>query len=107
MSDQRLSLVIGDHHSEPLGRVATLAWVFNPTPGADIIPRLHDAKVSTVWPKMWSGCDFNCSFVTGRNRPRAVVRGVNETGVDSWHRYYGSYTGLHLIANPLRIGCHL
>ena len=32
---------IGDHHSEPLGRVSTQAWVFNPAPGPDIIPRLH------------------------------------------------------------------
>ncbi|WGV23150.1 hypothetical protein QIY50_21225 [Pseudomonas putida] len=30
--------------SEPLGRVSTPAWVFNPSPGPDIIPRLHDAK---------------------------------------------------------------
>lgn len=29
-----------------LGRVFTRAWVFNPTPGPDIIPRLHDAKVN-------------------------------------------------------------
>ncbi len=32
--------------SEVLGRVATQALVFNPTPGPDIIPRLLDAKVS-------------------------------------------------------------
>jgi len=37
---------IGDHQSEPLRRVVTQAWVFNPTPGPDIIPRLHDAKVN-------------------------------------------------------------
>ncbi|WP_313456430.1 hypothetical protein [Pseudomonas sp.] len=42
----RADVHIGDHHSEPLGRVATQAWVFNPTPGPDIIPRLHDAKVN-------------------------------------------------------------
>lgn len=42
----RADVHIGDHHSEVLGRVATQAWVFNPTPGPDIIPRLHDAKVN-------------------------------------------------------------
>lgn len=42
----RADIHIGDHHSEPLGRVSTQAWVFNPTPGPDIIPRLHDAKVN-------------------------------------------------------------
>lgn len=42
----RADVHIGDHHSKPLGRVATQAWVFNPTPGSDIIPRLHDAKVN-------------------------------------------------------------
>ncbi|MNN29899.1 hypothetical protein D3C81_1435210 [compost metagenome] len=39
---------IGDHHSETLGRVSTQAWVFNPTPGPDIIPRLLDAKITTM-----------------------------------------------------------
>jgi hypothetical protein len=34
---QRSDIHIGDHQSEPLG------WVFNLTPGPDIIPRLHDA----------------------------------------------------------------
>ena len=42
----RADIHIGDHHSEPLGRVSTQAWVFNPSPGTDIIPRLHDAKVN-------------------------------------------------------------
>ncbi|EKT4504162.1 hypothetical protein QEM14_001791 [Pseudomonas putida] len=42
----RADVHIGDHHSEPLGRVSTQAWVFNPTPGPDIIPRLYDAKVN-------------------------------------------------------------
>lgn len=42
----RADIHIGDHHSPPLGRVATQAWVFNPTPGPDIIPRLHDVKVN-------------------------------------------------------------
>ena len=42
----RADIHIGDHHSEPLGRESTQAWVFNPTPGPDIIPRLHDAKVN-------------------------------------------------------------
>lgn len=42
----RADIHIGDHHSEVLGRVATQAWVFNPTPGPDIIPRLLDAKVN-------------------------------------------------------------
>ncbi|WP_409292321.1 hypothetical protein [Pseudomonas sp. KCJK9058] len=42
----RADIHIGDHHSEPLGRVSTQAWVFNPAPGPDIIPRLHDAKVN-------------------------------------------------------------
>ena len=42
----RADIHIGDHHSELLGRVATQAWVFNRTPGPDIIPRLHDAKVN-------------------------------------------------------------
>ena len=42
----RADVHIGDHHSEPLGRVSTQAWVFNPTPGPDISPRLHDAKVN-------------------------------------------------------------
>ncbi|MEE9944096.1 MAG: hypothetical protein PBV00_07155 [Pseudomonas asiatica] len=42
----RADIHIGDHHSEPLGRVSTQAWVFNPSPGPDIIPRLHDAKLN-------------------------------------------------------------
>ncbi|MGJ3439361.1 hypothetical protein AAZU54_05105 [Pseudomonas sp. Je.1.5.c] len=42
----RADIHIGDNHSEPLGRVATQAWVFNPTSGPDVIPRLHDAKVN-------------------------------------------------------------
>lgn len=42
----RADIHIGDHHSEPLDRVATQAWVFNPIPGPDIITRLHDAKVN-------------------------------------------------------------
>ncbi|WP_236183495.1 hypothetical protein [Pseudomonas juntendi] len=42
----RADIHIGDYHSESLGRVATQAWVFNPTPGPDMIPRLHDAKVN-------------------------------------------------------------
>ncbi|WP_448196680.1 hypothetical protein [Pseudomonas putida] len=42
----RADIHIGDHHSEVLGRVGTQAWVFNPTPGPDIIPRLLDAKVN-------------------------------------------------------------
>ncbi|MBA6061532.1 MULTISPECIES: hypothetical protein [Pseudomonas] len=42
----RADIHIGDQHSEPLGRVSTQAWVFNPSPGPDIIPRLHDAKVN-------------------------------------------------------------
>lgn len=42
----RADVHIGAHHNEPLGRVATQAWVFNPTPGPDIIPRLYDAKVN-------------------------------------------------------------
>lgn len=42
----RADIHIGDHHSEPLGRVSTQAWVFNSSPGPDIIPRLHDAKVN-------------------------------------------------------------
>lgn len=29
----RADVHIGDHHSEPLGRVSTQAWIFNPTPG--------------------------------------------------------------------------
>ncbi len=37
---------IGEHHSEALGRVSTQAWVFNPSPGPDIIPRLLDADVN-------------------------------------------------------------
>ncbi|MDM3887034.1 hypothetical protein QSV36_15785 [Pseudomonas sp. BCRC 81390] len=37
---------IGDHYSESLGRESTQAWVFNPTPSDDIVPRLHDAKVN-------------------------------------------------------------
>ena len=45
-SQLRADIHIGDHHSEPLGRVATQAWVFNPTPGPDVIPRLHDARVN-------------------------------------------------------------
>lgn len=39
---------IGDHHSAPLGRMSTQAWVFTHSPGADIIPRLHDAKASGI-----------------------------------------------------------
>jgi hypothetical protein len=42
----RADIHIGDHPSEPLGRVATQAWMFNPTPGPDVIPRLHDARVN-------------------------------------------------------------
>ncbi|EKT4495439.1 hypothetical protein QEM27_003188 [Pseudomonas putida] len=42
----RADIHIGDHHSEPLGRVSTQAWAFNPSPGPDIIPRLHDAKLN-------------------------------------------------------------
>ncbi|GAB1617183.1 hypothetical protein [Pseudomonas sp. NGC7] len=42
----RADIHIGDYHSEPLGRVSTQAWVFNPSPGPDIIPRLHDACVN-------------------------------------------------------------
>lgn len=42
----RADIHIGDHHSGPLGRVSTQAWVFNPSPGPDIIPRLHDAKLN-------------------------------------------------------------
>ena len=42
----RADIHIGDHHSDPLGRVSTQAWVFNPSPGPDIIPRLHDAKLN-------------------------------------------------------------
>lgn len=42
----RADVHIGDHHSEPLGRVSNQAWVFHPTPGPDIIPRLHVAKVN-------------------------------------------------------------
>ncbi|MBK5003387.1 hypothetical protein IAE37_005663, partial [Pseudomonas sp. S31] len=44
----RADIHIGDHHSEPLGRVSTQAWVFNPSPGPDIIPRLYDAAVTTM-----------------------------------------------------------
>ncbi len=35
-------------HSDPLNRFATQAWVFNPAPGPDVIPRLHDAKISNM-----------------------------------------------------------
>lgn len=44
----RADVHIGIHHSEVLGRVATQAWVFNHTPGPDLIPRLHDATVTTM-----------------------------------------------------------
>ncbi|TFF38150.1 hypothetical protein [Pseudomonas sp. RIT623] len=33
-------------HSRVFGRPCIEAWVFNPTPGGDIIPRLHDACVN-------------------------------------------------------------
>lgn len=33
-------------HSKVLGRPCIEAWVFNPTPSGDIIPRLHDACVN-------------------------------------------------------------
>lgn len=33
-------------HSTVLGRQCLGAWVFNPTPGPDVIPRLHDARVT-------------------------------------------------------------
>ncbi|SEI17312.1 hypothetical protein [Pseudomonas asplenii] len=33
-------------HSQALGRPCIEAWVFNPGPGEDIIPRLHDACVN-------------------------------------------------------------
>lgn len=33
-------------HSRVLGRPCIEAWVFNPTPSGDIIPRLHDACVN-------------------------------------------------------------
>lgn len=35
----RADIHIGDHHSEPLRRESTQAWVFNPTPGPIIIIR--------------------------------------------------------------------
>ena len=34
--------------SKVLGRYCIEAWVFNPTPGPDIIPRLHDACVTGI-----------------------------------------------------------
>lgn len=42
----RADVHIGDPHSELLGRISTQACMFIPTPGPDIIPRLHDAKVN-------------------------------------------------------------
>jgi len=60
---------IGDHHSEPLGRIATQAWVFNPTPGPDIIPRLHDAKVNGM-------AQLGMSINGGRGGRRRAVRAV-------------------------------
>jgi len=45
----RADIHIGDHQSEPLGRVATQAWVFNPTPGPDIIRACMTPR-STAWP---------------------------------------------------------
>lgn len=33
-------------HSAVLGRPSIQAWVFNPAPSGDIIPRLHDACVN-------------------------------------------------------------
>ncbi|MCT8166449.1 hypothetical protein ACQKO7_21085 [Pseudomonas putida] len=42
----RADVHIGDHHSQALGRIATQAWVHNPAPGPDIIPRLLDARVT-------------------------------------------------------------
>jgi len=44
----RADIHIINHHSEFLGRVSTQAWVFNSTPGPDVIPRLHDAKANVV-----------------------------------------------------------
>jgi len=45
----RADIHIGDHHSEPLGRVATQAWVFNPTPAATS-SRDCTTPRSTGWP---------------------------------------------------------
>lgn len=42
----RADVHIGEHQSVLLGRVSTQAWVFNPAPGADVIPRLHDARIT-------------------------------------------------------------
>jgi len=42
----RADIHISNHHSEFLGRVSTQAWVFNSTPGPDVMPRLHNAKVN-------------------------------------------------------------
>ncbi|MBF8746920.1 hypothetical protein [Pseudomonas monteilii] len=44
----KADLHMGANHSRPLGRVSTQAWVFNPTPGPDVIPRLHDARVTSM-----------------------------------------------------------
>lgn len=37
---------IGDSPNSSMGRVSTEAWVFNPSPGADVIPRLIDVKIT-------------------------------------------------------------
>lgn len=46
MEPLRVDIHIGIQHSEPLGRVCTQAWVFNPAPSGDIIPRLYDAHIN-------------------------------------------------------------
>ncbi|PWY36664.1 MULTISPECIES: hypothetical protein [Pseudomonas] len=48
---RRTPPIRGDIHiyecqNEELGRAAFSAWVFNPGPGPDILPRLHDVKIT-------------------------------------------------------------
>lgn len=42
----RADVHLHECHSAALGRCCIEAWVFNPAPSADIIPRLLDAKVN-------------------------------------------------------------
>ncbi|MDZ5601754.1 hypothetical protein SJI00_03035 [Pseudomonas sp. RP23018S] len=48
LQPMRADVHIVDCHSTALNRVSTQAWLFNPTPGPDLIPRLHDARIRNM-----------------------------------------------------------
>ncbi|MNE91230.1 hypothetical protein D3C80_1888160 [compost metagenome] len=50
---RKMQPLLGDVHisenpNEGLGRVSTEAWLFNPGPSPDIIPRLLDVKITGI-----------------------------------------------------------